>query len=141
MKKLIAIAAFAVFFAGCDIVSGDADGAVASVANITITDASLGGSSDIYVEVQDAAGRAYSQTSHSGVSLPLSLGAQFEVHSASRDMFIVVMRDNGSGSFSASDIIGASDAFDGNMLAAAAGSSLQVGGAVSAEISVAGSAE
>lgn len=140
MKKLIAFAAIAVFFAGCDIVSGDADGAVASVANITLTDVALNGASDIYVEVQDAAGRAYSQSSHANVSLPMSLDTQFDVFNGSRDLFIVVIRDNGSGQFTPNDILGASEGFDGDALAASAGSSIQVSGRVSATIDVAGSA-
>ena len=137
MKKFFAIAACAVLFAGCDFLGGS-DAVVASVANITITDAALGNAPAIRVEVQDVAGRAYATSTHANVALPLELDTQFDIHSGARDLFIVVIQDNGTGSFSPSDVLGVSDSFDGDLLAASAGSSVQVSGAVSAEISVAG---
>lgn len=136
MKKFFAFAACAVLLAGCDFLGGT-EGPVASVANITITEADFGGASDVRVEVQDVAGRAYSATSHSDVSLPLALNTQFDIQSGSRDLFIVVLRDAGTGSYSSSDILGVSDAFDGDQLATSAGSSVQVGGSITADISVA----
>ena len=140
MKKYFAFAACAVLLAGCDFLGGS-DAPVASVANITITDAAFGGASDIRVEVQDVAGRAYSESNHSDVTLPLSLGMQFDVHNGARGLAIVVMRDNGASSAQRYSFLAASDLFTGDGLASAAGSSLQVGGSVSATIDVAGSAE
>lgn len=140
MKKYFAFAACAVLLAGCDFLGG-ADAPVATVANITITDVALGGASDIRVEVQDVAGRAYSESNHTNVSLPLSLNMQFDVHNGARGLTIVVMRDNGTSSAQRYSFLGSSDLFTGDGLAAAAGSSVQVTGNVSATIDVAASAE
>jgi len=140
MKKYFAFAACAVLLAGCDFLGG-ADAPVASVANITITDATLGGSSDIRVEVQDVAGRAYSESNHANVALPLSLDMQFDVHNGARGLAIVIMRDNGASSTQRYSFLASSELFNGDGLAAAAGSSVQVNGSVSATIDVAGSAE
>ena len=140
MKKYFAFAACAVLLAGCDFLGGS-DAPVASVANITITDAALGGASDILVQVQDVAGRSYSESSHADVSFPLSLDMQFDVHNGARGLAIVVMRDNGASTAQPYTFLASSDLFTGDGLAAAAGSSLQVGGNVSATIDVAGSAE
>ena len=140
MKKFFAFAACAVLLAGCDFLGGS-DDLVASVANVTITAAALGGASNIRVEVQDVAGRAYSESDQTDVSLPLSLDMQFDVHNGARGLAIVVMRDNGASSAQRYSFLGSSDLFTGDGLAAAAGSSLQVGGSVSATIDVAGSAE
>ena len=140
MKKYFAFAACAVLLAGCDFLGGS-DAPVASVANITITEAALGGASSIRVEVQDIAGRSYSESNHIDVSLPLSLGVQFDVHNGARGLAIIVMRDNGASSAQRYSFLAASDVFTGDGLASAAGSSLQVGGSVSATIDVAGSAE
>lgn len=140
MKKYFALAACAILFAGCDFVGGS-DGPVASVANITITDAVITSTSSVRVEVQDVAGRAYSSSEHAALAFPLSLGVQFDVYNGPRDLFIVVLRDNGTGTFTQDDLIGSSDSFDGDALAAAAGSSVQVGGGVSATIDVAGAAQ
>ena len=140
MKKYFAFAACAILFAGCDFVGGSGS-PVASVANITITDAAIDGTSDIRVEVQDVAGRAYSSSDHAGVTLPLSLGVQFDVFNGGRDLTVVVMADRGASAEQQYAFLAASDQFDGDALAAAAGSSIQVGGGVSATIDVAGSAE
>jgi len=140
MKKYFAFAACAVLLAGCDFLGGS-DAPVASVANITITEAALGGASSIRVEVQDIAGRSYSGSDHTDVSLPLSLDMQFDVHNGARGLAIIVMRDNGASSAQRYSFLAASDLFTGDGLASAAGSSLQVGGSVSATIDVAVSAE
>ena len=140
MKKIFAFAACVVLLAGCDFLGGSGD-TVATVANITITDVALNGATDIRVEVQDVAGRAYSGGDHASVSLPLSLDMQFDVHNGARDLAIVVMRDNGASSAQRYAFVGSSDVFNGDGLATAAGSSVQVGGNVSATIDVAGSAQ
>lgn len=139
MKKFVALAAVAVLFAGCDIVGGS-DGPVASVASITITDADFGGATNIAVEVQSLDGRAIYSESFSGPqTLPLQLDqAAFDVHSAGASLFIFVLEDDGSGIYETEDILGFSESFNGEMLAAAAGSSLSVTGDVSADIAVAG---
>ena len=140
MKKYFAFAVCAVLLTGCDFLGGS-DAPIASVANVTITDAELGGASDIRVEVQDVAGRAYSESNQTDVSLPLSLNMQFDVHNGARGLAIVVMRDNGASSAQRYSFLGSSDLFTGDGLAEVAGSSLQVSGSVSATIDVAGSAE
>ncbi len=140
MKKFFAFAACAMLFAGCDFVGGS-DSPVARVANITITDAAIGSASNIRIEVQDVAGRAYASSNRSGPSFPLSLDTAFDVFSGGRDLSVVVMADNGEGASQRYTFLAASNSFDGDALAAAAGSSVQVGGSVSAQIDVAASAE
>ncbi len=137
MKKFFAFAACALVLAGCDFVGGTTD-AVASVSNITINDAAIGTATSIRVEVQDVAGRAYSSSDHAVAAFPLSLDMQFDVFNGSRDLAIIVMADNGAGAQSRYTFLAASDQFDGDALAAAAGTSVEVGGSVSATIDVAG---
>lgn len=141
MKKLIAIAAFAVFFTGCDIVSGDAS-VVASVSNITINEVELGASSGIQVQIWDVSGRPYMSSHHSNVtseSFPLQVDANLDIYNGSRSYYLVVLNDVENPDVS--DRLGMSAPFSGDDLAAAAGTSFDVVatlGSLSAELSVSG---
>lgn len=140
MKKFFAFAACALLLAGCDFVGGNNE-AVASVSNVTINDAAIGAATSIRVEVQDVAGRAYASSDITAATFPLALDMQFDVFNGSRDLAIIVMADNGAGAEARYTFIAASDQFTGDALAAAAGSSVEIGGSVSATIEVAGAAQ
>jgi hypothetical protein len=144
MKQILALAACAALLAGCDFIGGsDADPVAFS--SLTITASPLpadndGSAPDLYVEIQDAGGRAVYmapsilEEADAG-AFPYTIGAPGELNGSTRSYFVVVMDRDADGN----DLIAASDGFSADDLRASASSTFAVSnaaGTLHAEIAI-----
>lgn len=140
MKKFLAIAACAALLTGCDFVGGASGDAVA-VASLTIN--AMPAANDLYVEVQDAGGRAVpgmrSTADDFSGAFPYTVsGVSGEITGTTRSYFLVLMNEEADGTKS---LIAASPAFSADDLRAVASDSASTfrvqSGEVDAELTLA----
>ena len=145
MKKLFAFAACAALLTGCDFIGGSGVDPVA-LSSLTITASPLpadedGSAPDLYVEIQDASGRAIYQApsvleNASASAFPYTLGEAGELIGTTRSYYVVVMDRDADGY----DLIAASQAFSADDLRASTAPVFEVSnkrGNLHAEITVA----
>lgn len=135
MKKLSTLVACVALLSGCDFAGGSGESVAFS--SVTLTESPLG--TNLYVEVQDAGGRAvYQGEQITGVDesvLPYVVATDGEFLGSSRGYYVVVM-DGSPGSY---EIVGVAGPFTGDQLRASPGSTYEVTGSqgdVRAEIAL-----
>jgi hypothetical protein len=145
MKKFLTLAACAALLAGCDFLGGSDVDPIA-FSSLTITSSPLpadrdGTAPDLYVEIQDAGGRAiYAapeilQEADASV-FPYTIDVPGELTGSTRSYFVVVMDRNDDGN----RLIVASDGFSADDLRASSSDAFEVSnaaGTLQAELSIA----
>ena len=127
MNKFLALAACAALLTGCDF-AGGSDVDPVAFSSLTITSAPLpgdedGSAPDLYVEIQDAGGRAVyrapSVLDDAGAdAFPYTLSQAGELTGTTRSYFVVVLDRDADGY----DLIASSEAFSADDLRASTGS-------------------
>ncbi|NNF58637.1 MAG: hypothetical protein HKN04_10380 [Rhodothermaceae bacterium] len=116
MKKFFAIAACAILLTGCDFVGGS-PGETVGIAGVTIN--AMPAATDLYVEIQDAGGRAIASSDAESFdgSLPYAVpGLSGDVAGTTRAHYLVLMERDSDGTNS---LIAVSDPFSGDEIRAA----------------------
>ncbi|MDX1419893.1 MAG: hypothetical protein R3181_08000 [Rubricoccaceae bacterium] len=143
MKQFLTLAACAVFLVGCDFVGGA--GETVAFSNLTLNATPLpadedGSAPDLYVEVQDAGGRAVIKSSiyedASDATLPLVVSPSGELVGTTRTYYLVVMDRDADGY----DLIQRSEPFSADDLRNAADPVFQIAdrrGRIQAELTIA----
>jgi hypothetical protein len=129
MKKLFALAACAALISGCDFAGGSTAEPAAVVSSLTINSMSLPTDSDntapdLYVEIQDAGGRALYKApaireNVTEADFPYTVDTELEVYGEARSHYVVLMDQTDDGY----ELIAISPAFTGDALRAVADSS------------------
>jgi len=102
MKKILALAAVATLFTGCDSTGGP-DGPAVLFNDVVVTELTAGLTTPV-LEIQDIAGREYF---HADITPGASLGG-FEIQATDRNMYVVLLDGEEyvahAGSFRAADL-------------------------------------